>query len=158
MRISFGSRQKLAILAALGSAAMLIAAFAFQAMGYAPCKLCVWQRWPHGIAFAIGLLFVLGIRARPLAVLGALAAAATGVLGIYHTGVEQGWWTGPSTCTSKDISGLSSEELLNQILTAPLVRCDEIAWQFMGLSMATWNAILSFVLMAIWIAAFRARD
>ncbi len=158
MRRSFGNRQKLAILAAFGSAAMLISAFGFQAMGYAPCKLCLWQRWPHAIAFGIGLLFAFGMRQRFLALLGALAAATTGALGVYHAGVEQGWWIGPSTCTSKDISGLSSEELLNQILAAPLVRCDEIAWQFLGLSMASWNAILSFVLMAIWIAAFRARD
>lgn len=158
MRITLGNRQKLAILAALGSAAMLIAAFGFQAMGYAPCKLCLWQRWPHAIAFGIGLLFAFGIRARLLAACGALAAAATGIIGIYHNGVEQQWWTGPSTCTSKDISGLSSDELLNQILAAPLVRCDEIAWQFLGLSMASWNAILAFTLVAVWIAAFRAKD
>lgn len=158
MRPTFGNRQKLAVLAGFGSAAMLIAAFGFQAMGYAPCKLCLWQRWPHGIAFAIGLIFAFGARSRGLAILGALAAAATGALGIYHAGVELGWWIVPSTCTSKDISGLSSEELLNQILAAPLVRCDEIAWQFLGLSMASWNAILSFTLMAIWIAASRTRD
>lgn len=158
MRLAFGNRQKLAILAALGSAAMLIAAFGFQAMGYAPCKLCLWQRWPHAVAFGIGLLFAFGLRSRLLALLGALAAATTGVLGIFHTGVEQRWWTGPSTCTSKNISGLTPEELLNQITAAPLVRCDEIAWQFLGLSMASWNAILAFALMAIWIAAYRAKD
>lgn len=158
MLANYGQRQKLAILAALASGAMLVAVFVFQAMGYAPCKLCVWQRWPHAAAFGIGLLFAFGIRARGPAVLGALAAAATGFLGIYHTGVEQGWWIGPSTCTSKDISGMSADELMNQILAAPLVRCDEIAWQFLGLSMASWNAILSFALAGLWIAAFRARD
>lgn len=154
---TLSQRQKLALIAALGSAALLGGAFIFQAMGYAPCKLCLWQRWPHGLAFAMGLLVLVGIAARPVIVLGALSAATTGALGIYHTGVEQGWWVGPSTCTSKSISGVSADELLNQIMTAPLVRCNEIAWQFLGLSMASWNAVLSFTLAALWIAALRRK-
>ncbi len=76
-------------------------------------------------------------------------------MGIYHIGVEQGWWEGPTTCTSGSIEGLSTDDLLNQIMGAPLIRCDEIAWQFMGLSMASWNAVISFGLMAIWIMAYR---
>lgn len=147
------SRQ-LILLAAAGSAALLLGAFFFQMLGYAPCKLCLWQRWPHGAAIVIGLA-LLATGARALAWAGALAAAATGGLGIYHTGVEQGWWPGPDTCTSGGALGGSAEDLLAQIMEAPLIRCDEVAWAFAGLSMATWNAILSFALMALWIAAAR---
>jgi disulfide bond formation protein DsbB len=151
------TRRNLILLAAAGSLLLLVGALVFQAFGYAPCKLCLWQRWPHGAAIAIGALsMVVTWRALPFA--GALAAATTGVFGIYHTGVENGWWQGPTTCTSGSIGGVSAEDLLNQIMTAPLVRCDEVAWSLMGLSMASWNAILSFALAAVWLAAARRQS
>lgn len=150
------TRNRLIVVAAGGSAALLAGAFFFQMLGYAPCKLCLWQRWPHGAAIVIGALAVTtGLRALPIA--GAAAAALTGALGVYHAGVELRWWTGPDTCTSSGDLGGSTEALLDQILAAPLVRCDEIAWVFAGLSMAAWNAILSFALMLVWIAAARRR-
>lgn len=150
------TRNRLIVVAAGGSAALLAGAFFFQMLGYAPCKLCLWQRWPHGAAIVIGALaLVFGAHALPLA--GAAAAALTGALGVYHAGVELRWWTGPDTCTSSGDLGGSTDALLDQIMAAPLVRCDEIAWAFAGLSMAAWNAILSFALMLVWIAAARRR-
>lgn len=150
------TRKTLILLAAGGSAALLLGAFGFQYLGYAPCKMCLWQRWPHGAAIVIGALALL----MPFAILpllGALAAATTGAIGVYHAGVEQKWWQGPTTCTSGDIGGLSTQDLFDQIMAAPLVRCDDIAWAFLGLSMASWNAIISFALVAIWITAARAK-
>ncbi|MGB7321513.1 MAG: disulfide bond formation protein B [Albidovulum sp.] len=148
------TRRTLILLAAGGSALLLLGAFIFQYFGYAPCKLCLWQRWPHGAAIAIGGVALL-VGGRWLAVAGAAAATVTGALGVYHTGVERGWWPGPNTCTSGGALDGSAEDLLNQILAAPLIRCDEVAWSLMGLSMASWNAVFSFVLAAIWIAAVR---
>ena len=147
------TRRLLIVLAAGGSAALLLGAFGFQHLGgLAPCKMCLWQRWPHAVAVAIGVIGVF-FPARLVAALGGLAAAATGAIGVYHAGVEQGWWQGPTTCTSGPIGGLSAQQLMDQILAAPLVRCDEIPWQMLGLSMAGWNAVLSFALAALWIAA-----
>ncbi|MFD1344549.1 disulfide bond formation protein B [Litorisediminicola beolgyonensis] len=149
------TRNTLILLAAGGSAALLLAALGFQYLGgLPPCKLCYWQRYPHVAAVVIGLvaLFVSG---RALPALGALAALATAGVGLYHTGVENGWWEGPTTCTSQSIGGLSTDELLDQIMGAPLVRCDEIAWQFLGLSMASWNMIASLALAGLWIAALK---
>lgn len=147
--------RHLTILAAGGSAALLLGALAFQYIGeLAPCKMCIWQRWPHGIALLIGLVFLTAAW-RPLLLLGALAALTTAGIGIYHAGVEQGWWQGPDTCTSGPVGGLSADELLNQIMAAPLVRCDEIAWSMLGVSMAGWNAIASLILAAFWLAAWR---
>jgi disulfide bond formation protein DsbB len=149
------TRTKLIGLAAIGSAALLGGAFLFQALGYAPCKMCLWQRWPHAAAIGIGVLAVL-IGWRGFALLGAAAAATTAAIGLYHSGVEQGWWEGPNTCTSGPVGGMNADELLNQILSAPLVRCDEIAWQWLGLSMASWNALVSLGLALIWLAAYRS--
>jgi disulfide bond formation protein DsbB len=151
------TRKNLILLAALGSVALLGGAYAFQHLGgMAPCKMCLWQRWPHAAAIAIGIIgFITG--RRELALVGFLAALTTSGIGIYHAGVEQMWWEGPTTCTSGSISGLSTDELLAQILNAPVVRCDEIAWSLFGISMAAWNAILSFIFALIWLKAFRIK-
>lgn len=152
------TRNTLIILAFGGSFALLAGAFAFQYIGgLPPCKMCLWQRWPHAAAIAIGPAALLaGGVLLPLA--GALAALTTAGIGGFHAGVEQGWWEGPTTCTStNDIGGLSTDDLLAQITAAPLVRCDEIAWQMMGLSMAGWNMVISLGLAALWIMAARAR-
>lgn len=138
------------LLAAGGSAALLLGAFGFQLFGYPPCHLCLLQRWPHAAAILIGVL-ALRFRGWLLPMLGAVAAATTSGLGLYHSGVEQGWWQGPSTCTSGSVGALSPDKLLDQIMTAPLIQCDQIAWSMFGLSMASWNAILSAFLVVIWL-------
>lgn len=146
------TRNQIVLVAAAGSGALLLAAWTFQAMGYAPCQICLWQRWPHAAAVTIGML-ALFLPYLVLPLLGALAATTTGAIGVYHTGVEKGWWQGPDTCTSSAIDGLSSEQLMDQILSAPLIRCDEVAWALMGISMASWNAVFSFALAGMWVLA-----
>ncbi len=149
------TKQQLLVLAALGSAAMLAAAFGFQYIGdLPPCKMCIWQRWPHGAAVAIGLIGAL-VYHRGLALLGALAALTTAAIGLYHAGVEQDWWEGPSTCTAQPLGEMSAAEALAKILEAPVVRCDDIPWELFGLSMAGWNAVVSLGLALIWLLAAR---
>lgn len=146
--------QKTAMVAAGGSVALLGGALAFQFLGgYAPCKMCIWQRWPHGIAIALGLLLVL-VPLRSLALLGALVVAVGATIGAYHAGVEWGIFAGPDTCTSSPIGGMSVGDLLAQIEAAPVVRCDEVVWSLLGLSMAGWNALFSAALVVLWLRAF----
>ena len=150
-------QRQLIVIAALGSAALLLGAFAFQYLGgMAPCSLCVWQRWPHAVAVACGVVALVALP-RIMAGAGLLAALTTAAIGGYHTGVERGWWEGPATCSSSSTSGLSSDELYDRIMSAPLVRCDEVAWQMLGLSMASWNMVAALGLAAIWLLALRAR-
>lgn len=145
-------------LAAGGSALVLVLAFGFQHLGgMAPCPLCLWQRWPHALAVVIGAAaLLLSWRALPL--LGMLAALSTAAIGVYHTGVERHWWEGPATCSAGPVAGLSPEELMAQIMAAPLVRCDEVPWEMLGLSMASWNAVLAIGLAGLWWLAARAPD
>jgi len=151
------TRKSLTLIAAGGSAALLAGAFVFQSLGYLPCKMCLWQRWPHAAAIVIGIL-ALFVPLPALLWLGALAAAITAGIGYYHSGVEQKWWEGPASCTQagNGIGGLSGGDLLSREGPA-LILCDQISWSFAGLSMPTWNAILSTVLVAVWIAAARAK-
>ncbi|OCX67058.1 dihydroneopterin aldolase [Thioclava sp. SK-1] len=150
--------QRLVLLAAGGSAALLAAALIFQALGYAPCHLCLLQRWPHVAAVAIGLV-IWGLRLPMVtALLGAAATATTAVLGLYHSLVERHLIEGPSTCTSGGIGQQSVDDLMAQIQGAPLVQCDAISWQMLGLTMANLNAIFSIGLCGLWITAWlRAR-
>ena len=153
------TRQIAVLLATLGSVAALASAYAFQYVGgLAPCHLCWLQRYPHFAAVPIGVLALLlprGIPGRLLPLAGALAALTTAGIGAYHSGVERHWWPGPTTCTSGSITNISAADLLAKIQAAPVVQCDQVAWEMWGLSMASWNMLLSLVLMGLWLTAFR---
>lgn len=109
--------------------------------GLYPCEMCYWQRWPHGAAILLALGAILSPigapRTRPLMLLAALAIALSGAIGVYHAGVELGYWEGITQCTA---TGATS---LEDILKVPLVRCDQVQWSLFGISMAGWNAIIS---------------
>ncbi|APX11283.1 disulfide bond formation protein B [Tateyamaria omphalii] len=151
------TRQNYVILAAGGSAALLVGAYAFQHLGgLAPCQMCIWQRYPHVAAVLLGALAVF-LPLPVLIALGAAAALITAGIGGYHVGVEQAWWQGPTSCSAGAVGNLDPNALFDQIMAAPLIRCDEIAWQFAGLSMAGWNMVLSLLIAGLWIAALRVR-
>jgi disulfide bond formation protein DsbB len=114
--------------------------------GLHPCEMCYWQRWPHGAAILLAALAFNGpaesSRSRGLILLAALAIAVSGAIGVYHAGVEARIFEGFTQCTATG-KGLSTADLLKQITHAPIVRCDEVQFRFLGISMAGWNAILS---------------
>jgi disulfide bond formation protein DsbB len=151
------NRLNITLLAAAGSAGLLPGALGFQYLGQMPpCKLCYWQRYGHVVALVM-LPVVLRCRAGLFYLLAALGALSSAVIGIYHTGVERKWWQGPSSCTSGSVEGLSTDDLLSQIMAAPVVRCDEVPWELLGLSMASWNAMASAGIAALWLLALRLR-
>ncbi|MEO6256255.1 MAG: disulfide bond formation protein B [Sphingomicrobium sp.] len=114
--------------------------------GLVPCQMCYWQRWPHAAAILLAALAFTAPasagRARLLTLLAAAAIAVSGAIGVYHAGVELKIFEGLTTCTST-ASGATSAELLNSIMKTPLIRCDQVQFAFLGISMAGWNAILS---------------
>jgi len=147
------TRNMLILAAAGGSMALLAGAYFFQAIGYPPCAMCLWQRWPHMAAIVIGAV-ALALPLRFLPMLGACAALVTAGIGVYHTGVERDWWDGPTSCTGGGLTELTGNDLLS--FDGPmLVMCDEAIWHFLTLSMASWNAIASFALVALWVMAAR---
>src|SRR4051794_21894706 len=114
--------------------------------GLHPCEMCYWQRWPHAAAILLAALSftapAASSRSRTLVLLAALAGAVSGAIGVYHAGVEAKIFEGFTQCTAL-AKASSTEELLKQITQAPLIRCDEVQFRFLGISMAGWNAILS---------------
>ena len=123
-------------------AALLGAAYASEYIGgLYPCEMCWWQRYPHFVAILIAATALLSPlsapRTRVLTLLAALAIAVSGAIGVMHAGVEYGWWEGLTTCTT---SGATS---LEDIMSVPLVRCDQVQWSLFGISLAGLNAIIS---------------
>ncbi len=151
------TRKNLTLIATLGSAAVLLGAYGFQHIGgLLPCKMCLWQRWPHAAAILIGVALLWG-GPRVLIWAGALAAAVTSFIGFYHAGVEWRWWPGPSSCTGGglDLGAMTGGDLLSMDAPTGLVLCDEIVWSLFGLSMAGWNGAISLGLVVIWVLAAR---
>jgi disulfide bond formation protein DsbB len=114
--------------------------------GLTPCEMCWWQRYPHAAAIVLAAAAFTAPassgRSRLLTILAGFAIAISGAIGVYHAGVELGIFEGLTTCTTT-ASGSTRDELLRSIMDAPLVRCDQVQFSFLGISMAGWNAILS---------------
>jgi len=149
-----------AVWIAAASVAILAAVWIFQAFGYAPCELCLTQRYAFYAAIPLALLTALISRsAHGLARAGfglmALVFAANAVLAAYHAGVEYHWWPGPTACTGGLTGSLNVNDLVNTLNSVKVVRCDEVQLRIAGLSLAGWDVVASAIL-AVY-AALAAR-
>ncbi len=114
-----------------------------------PCVLCLYQRWPYAaviIVSLLGLMLYKKLGAAPFLLLCAIGFATTAAIGGFHVGVEQGWWEGTQDCVGDTSEALSIQDLKAQIMSAPVVRCDDIAWSLFGISMAGYNLIAAAIL------------
>lgn len=112
--------------------------------GLYPCEMCWWQRYPHFAAIAVALVAI-ALRKNPpvsatFTALAALAILTSGGIGVFHAGVEYKWWEGFTACTAPPPTG---GNLLEAIMKAPLIRCDQPQWTLFGISLAGFNAIFS---------------
>ena len=156
-----------AITVAIGGAATILGAWFFQyVLGYMPCPLCLEQRYAYYFGIPLAVLVVLGesVGASRKVLLLALFAIMAGMiwntgLSAFHAGVEWKWWPGPQEC-SGPLTDLSADgDLLSSLTNLTIVRCDEAAWRFLGLSLAGYNVLISLTLAAIaaWGAAAARR-
>jgi disulfide bond formation protein DsbB len=153
------ARRALRILAAV--LATLAAVWVFQWFGYQPCELCLTERIAFYVAAPLAALTALLARrsahglARTGFILLALAFLANAVLATYHVGVEYYWWPGPSACTGGLSGPVDVNDLMKELNSIKIVRCDEVQLRIAGLSLAAWDAAASAAL-AIY-ATFAAR-
>ncbi len=136
--------------------AVLLGAYGFEIVGgLAPCQLCYYQRAPYFLAIlACSAAWLRPAWARSMFALLTPIYFTSASLGLYHAGVEWKFWPGPASCTALGNSNIPVEELLAQILAAPIVRCDEIPWSLFGISLAGYNALISVGLLAAAASAF----
>ncbi|MCC8936241.1 disulfide bond formation protein B [Bradyrhizobium sp. Arg68] len=150
------------------AAATLAGAWFFQlVLEILPCPLCLEQRYAYYLAVPLGAVVAFAAAKgapRPvllagLAILG-LAALANAGLGAYHAGVEWGFWPGPTDCSGPVMDFSKAGSLLEQLDKVKVVRCDEVQWRFLGISLAGYNVLISLLMAAIgsWGVAKTARD
>jgi disulfide bond formation protein DsbB len=155
------SRAARALITAAASIAVLAAVWIFQAFGYAPCELCLTQRYAFYAAAPLAALtaFVASRSVHGLARAGfallAAAFAANAALAAYHVGVEYHWWAGPTACTGGLTGSVDVNDLVKSLDSIKVVRCDEVQLRIAGLSLAGWNVLASAAL-AVY-AAIAAR-
>jgi disulfide bond formation protein DsbB len=153
-------------IAVVGAVTILGAWFFQYGLGLKPCPLCLEQRYAYYFAIPLAILVILGdhFGASRKVLLAALIAIALGMLwnatlGVYHSGIEWKWWAGPQECSGALDDLGSAGGLLNKLQSISVVRCDEAAWRFLGLSLAGYNALISLALAAVaaWGAAMEWR-
>jgi disulfide bond formation protein DsbB len=146
-----------ALAVAVIAAATLAGAWYFQLVrGLVPCPLCLEQRYAYYLAVPLGVLVAIaaargvprGIVLAGLALL-VLAALGNAGLGTYHAGVEWKFWPGPTECTGPIGNFGSAANLLEQLDKVKVVRCDEVQWTFLGLSLAGYNVLISLLIAAV---------
>ena len=148
----------------VGGTAAIVGAFYFQyALGMQPCPLCLDQRIAYYVSIPLAVLVALGASfGASRKVLIAALVAITGFmvfnagLGIYHAGIEWKFWAGPADCSGPLSSLGSTGGLLQQLQNIRVVRCDEAAWRFLGLSLAGYNVLISLALASIALWGARA--
>jgi disulfide bond formation protein DsbB len=138
----------------------ILTALGFQYIGgYVPCMLCYMERYAYyaGMpALFIALILTTGGHRRPAAALFALVALAflaNAGLGIYHSGAEWKFWPGPSTCGGGESLSTSAGGLLKDLQHIKVIKCDEAALRFLGISFAGWNVVASVILMVASLGA-----
>jgi disulfide bond formation protein DsbB len=127
-------------------------------LGLSPCELCLLQRWPYYVGVPLAAVTAILASSRretrrnlvaALFWLVALVFLVSAGLGIYHAGVEWGFWAGPGACTGQYLAPASTDDFLKSLQAGPSVRCDEAAIRILGLSLAGWNAVVSLLIVAI---------
>ena len=156
----FKSDAALAGLLTFGMALVVGSALGFEHIGgYVPCALCLMQRNPYYIGIGVGALAILSavFRLPPVVTKVLLVAIAllmlTGMgLGIYHSGVEWGFWEGPASCTIGATGGDTPVNVLEALNSTKAPSCTEATLRVLGLSFAGWNVLTSAALaaLALW--------
>jgi len=140
---------------AIAAATLAGAWFIQLVMGIQPCELCLAQRYAYYLVVPLGALAAIGAakdapRGALVAGLAVIALATLGNAGLaaYHAGVEWGFWQGPSACTGPVGNLGSAGNLLERLDTVKVVRCDEVQWKFLGLSLAGYDVLISLLMAA----------
>jgi disulfide bond formation protein DsbB len=158
-RPDFMNAYRLGGLALVIATGVILTALGFEYLGgYAPCPLCLMERYAYyaGIPMLFAAMALAAERPRLAALIFfavALGFLANAGLGVYHAGVEWHFWPGPETCSTAQALPATPSDLLRGLDEARVVRCDEATWRLFGLSFAGWNALISLMLFALSLQA-----
>ena len=156
----FLQHRRASLLVAFASLVVVGSAISSEVFGgLAPCVLCLYQRIPYAITIVLGLIGFAAPRLFiPAMLLAALAFLVGGGIGMFHVGVEQGWWEGMESCVGSQDKAASIDELRAQIMATPVIRCTDIQWSLFGISMAGYNVLVSLMLAGYALLAVARRN
>lgn len=145
--LQFLRTDRIAIAVGAGGACLFLGALGFQYIGgILPCEMCHWQRWAHIAAALVGIVGGATVKrestARTLAWTAIACVLISGLIGAYQTGTEYHFLPGPAACTGH-------RYIMGSNMPPPEVQCDVVTWSLFGLSMASYNAICSFLIVAL---------
>lgn len=144
---------------AIAAATLAGAWFMQLVLGIQPCELCLAQRYAYYLVVPLGAVIATAAatdapRGALVAGLAVIALVTLGNAGLaaYHSGVEWGFWQGPTACTGPVGNLGSAGSLLERLDTVKVVRCDEVQWKFLGLSLAGYDVLISLLMagIAVW--------
>ena len=117
-----------------------------------PCKLCIWQRWPHVFNVLIALTLLTSPNKKYFVLcIGFINMLLGTILATYHFGLEKGYWDNVFSCSGiQDLELLSSKDLLNTLKNTPIISCETPQWSLFNLSLVGWNVMVSGFLTLIW--------
>jgi disulfide bond formation protein DsbB len=135
----------------------ILGAFVFQyGFGYRPCPLCLEQRIAYYVSIPLAAMILLGVTvgsSRKVMMLAFIVIAGAMLwnsgLAAYHSGVEWQWWEGPKDCSGSFGNFGTAGGLRDLIQNTRVIRCDEAAWRFLGLSLAGYNVLISLAMSVI---------
>jgi len=124
-------------------------------LAYQPCNLCLIERLPYFLAIIIIFLGLSLNRFEKFTFISlGLIFASASILSLYHVGIEQGFFKESLVCISNDeISSLDKEDLIKE-LQKKVVSCKDVQFTLLGLSLASINAIISFIISVITFRLF----
>ena len=142
------------IILTLSFFSLIAALYVEYILGFKPCILCIYQRIPYAIAILISLIaFLIGNRNILLIILG-LTFLAGILLSGYHVSIEKGIIEPLFSCTGENIKALKKEEILKSLNNIQ-PDCKDVDFSIFGVSLATLNFIISFVLTIVIVYIFK---
>jgi disulfide bond formation protein DsbB len=147
------------------SAATIAGAWYFEfVVKLPPCPLCLEERIPYHVVIPLSLLMTIAALVRApqkLLTVGFIAIIVVvlcgAALGSYHAGVEWHLWAGPADCSGPITDFSAGGSILGQLNSIHVVRCDEAAWRFLGISLAGYNVLICLAMAAIALYGMLAR-
>ena len=123
-------------------------------LSFKPCILCIYQRIPYAIALLISLIAFFNDNKKTLLVILGLTFVASVLLSGYHVGIEKGIFEPIFSCTGDNINALEKEEILKSLNNIQ-PDCRDVDFSIFGVSLATLNFIISFVLTIVIVYIFK---
>ena len=127
--------------------ALMSAYFIEYVLGYQPCNLCQYERIPYFLAILILLAnFKYNKLEKYFILFLIIIFFIATLLSLYHLGIEQGLIEESLLCNlEKGTNIIDKDEILKQ-LQQKNISCKDVAFKIFGLSLTSFNIIISFLL------------